>query len=63
VTAGGLGARNCGCHAEADGWQAEGGTEYGFVFVRREGERRLTILTPRDPYDKTVQSFDPFRRK
>lgn len=30
------------------GWQAEATAEYGFVFVRRENERRLLMLTPRD---------------
>jgi hypothetical protein len=25
-----------------DGWQAEGTPEYGFVFIRRESERRLS---------------------
>lgn len=44
-----------------DGWQAEATPEYGFVFVRRETERRLLMLTPRDPYDTTRQSFSPFQ--
>jgi hypothetical protein len=35
--------------------------EYGFVFIRREGERRLLMLTEGDPYSTTAQSFDPFR--
>jgi hypothetical protein len=48
---------------EAEGWQAEATPEYGFVFVRRETERRLLMLTPRDPYEMTAQSFDPFRGK
>jgi hypothetical protein len=34
--------------------------EYGFVFIRRETERRLLTLTPRDLYDTTQQSFSPF---
>jgi hypothetical protein len=46
---------------QGEGWQPEGGTEYGFVFIRRETERRLLMLTPRDPYDTTSQSFSPFR--
>jgi hypothetical protein len=46
---------------KADGWQPEGSAEYGFVFIRREGERRLLMLTPRDPHSTTVQSFSPFR--
>ena len=45
----------------ADGWQAEGSAEYGFVFIRRAGERRLLMLTERDPYSTAVQSFNPFR--
>jgi hypothetical protein len=44
-----------------DGWEAEGDALYGFVFIRRRGERRLLTLTPRDPYDTSAQSFDPFK--
>ncbi|MEA3197456.1 MAG: hypothetical protein QOF32_1508 [Gammaproteobacteria bacterium] len=44
-----------------EGWQTEGGAEYGFVFIRRVDERRLLMLTPRDPYDTTAQAFNPFR--
>jgi hypothetical protein len=44
-----------------DGWQAEATPEYGFVFIRREAERRLLMLTPRDPCETTAQSFNPFR--
>jgi hypothetical protein len=44
-----------------DGWEAEATPEYGFVFIRREGERRLLMLTPRDPYGTAAQSFNPFR--
>jgi hypothetical protein len=43
-----------------EGWQAEATPEYGFVFIRRETDRRLLMLTPRDPYDSTRQSFSPF---
>ena len=42
------------------GWQIEGEPDYGFVFVNRAGERRLLMLTPRDPYSTTLQSFSPF---
>jgi hypothetical protein len=42
------------------GWQTEGSHEFGFVFLRRAGERRLLILTERDPYDHRPQSFSPF---
>jgi hypothetical protein len=45
----------------AEGWQAEATPEYGFAFIRRNGERRLLMLTPRDPYSTTSQSFNPFR--
>jgi hypothetical protein len=45
----------------AQGWQVEGTAEYGFVFMRREGERRLVMLTPRNPQDRTPQTFSPFR--
>jgi hypothetical protein len=43
-----------------DSWQTEGTAEFGFVFLRRDGERRLLILTERDPYDLRPQSFSPF---
>jgi hypothetical protein len=45
---------------EREGWRAEATPEYGFVFIRRETERRLLMLTPRDPYNATSQSFSPF---
>jgi hypothetical protein len=43
-----------------EGWEAEATPEYGFVFIRRAGERRLLMLTPRDPYSTKQQSFSPF---
>jgi hypothetical protein len=46
---------------EAQGWQAEGELPYGFVFIRRGGERRLLMLSARDPFDSSMQSFDPFK--
>jgi hypothetical protein len=46
---------------DGEGWQAEGTHEYGFTFVRREGERRLLMLTPRDPLSADSQTFSPFR--
>jgi len=46
---------------EDEGWQAEATAEYGFVFVRREAERRLLMLTERDPASTAAQSFNPFR--
>jgi hypothetical protein len=45
---------------ENEGWHAEAAPEYGFVFVRRDAERRLLMLTPRDPHEITRQSFSPF---
>lgn len=45
----------------SEGWQAEGDALYGFVFIRRLGERRLLMLTPRDPFATSQQSFDPFK--
>ena len=42
-----------------DGWQAESEPNYGFVFIRRKTERRLLMLTPRNPYD-AAQNFSPF---
>lgn len=42
------------------GWQTEGGEQFGFVFLRRAGERRLLILTERDPHDMRSQTFSPF---
>jgi hypothetical protein len=47
---------------EGEGWQAETAPEYGFVFIRCQSERRLLMLTPRDPYDTAPQSFSPFSR-
>jgi hypothetical protein len=46
---------------QGDHWQAEASPEYGFVFIRRESERRLVMLMPRDPYDAAPQPFSPFR--
>jgi hypothetical protein len=43
-----------------EGWQRECGHEFGFVFLRRADERRLLMLTERDPYDQRRQSFSPF---
>jgi hypothetical protein len=44
-----------------EGWEAEATAEYGFAFIRCHGERRLLMLTPRNPHDTTAQSFSPFR--
>jgi hypothetical protein len=45
----------------ADDWQIEAAPQFGFAFIRRDGERRLLMLTPRDPHDTTPQSFNPFK--
>jgi hypothetical protein len=45
---------------ESEGWQAEGQPTFGFVFIARAGERRLLMLTPRDPLCSAQQSFSPF---
>lgn len=47
----------------ADGWQPESKPDFGFVFLRRDGERRLLSLTERDPRSTRRQSFDPYGRK
>jgi hypothetical protein len=44
-----------------EGWEAEGGAEYGFVFIRRGADRRLLTITPQDPYNTANHSFSPFR--
>jgi len=43
-----------------EGWSAESAGDFGFVFVRREGERRLLAVTARDPFSTIAQSFSPF---
>jgi hypothetical protein len=45
----------------ADGWQAEAEPRFESAFIPREGERRLLMLTPRDPYGTRPLSFNPFR--
>jgi hypothetical protein len=45
----------------SDGWEAENAPDYGFVFLNRKGTRRLLIVTERDPYDATPQTFSPFK--
>jgi hypothetical protein len=44
-----------------EGWQIEAAPRFGFSFIRRAGERRLLMLTPKDPYDTRPQSFNPFK--
>lgn len=38
----------------ADGWQAECGVDWGFVFINRGGERRLLALEHVDPAAEPV---------
>jgi hypothetical protein len=47
---------------QRDGWYPEGTTEFGFVFLNRNNERRLLMLTARDPAGTMPQSFSPFHR-
>jgi hypothetical protein len=46
---------------EADGWRPESGLDHGFTFVRRGAERRLVMVTGREPRSVELQSFNPFR--
>jgi hypothetical protein len=46
-----------------EGWEAEATPEYGFVFVRNGTDRRLLMLTPRDPHSTAPQSFSPFESR
>jgi len=39
---------------KAEGWQAEGSAEYGFVFIRRGTDRRLLMLTESIQHGKSV---------
>lgn len=49
------------CEYESSGWKAESKAPYGFVFMKREGERILVQATPRDPHDTRQQSFNPHK--
>jgi hypothetical protein len=44
-----------------EGWQPESMPRFGFVFLNRNGVRRLLILTARDPRDSSSQAFSPFK--
>jgi hypothetical protein len=46
---------------QLDGWQPESDANHGFVFMNRNGERRLLMLTARDPEERGPQTFSPFR--
>jgi hypothetical protein len=43
------------------GWQPENAPRFGFVFLQRNGDRRLLILSERDLRDSTPQTFSPFK--
>jgi hypothetical protein len=43
------------------GWTVEASAGFGFTFIHRDGERRLVVITARDPASAARQSFDPFR--
>lgn len=44
-----------------DGWQPESTARFGFVFLQRQGNRRLLDLSERDPHDSASQTFSPFK--
>jgi hypothetical protein len=44
-----------------ESWQAESEPRFGFVFITKESDLRLLMLTPRDPFDSRPQSFSPFQ--
>jgi hypothetical protein len=45
----------------SEGWEPESTVKFGFVFLNRNGIRRLLILTERDPLDRRSQAFSPFK--
>ena len=47
----------------ADGWKIEAEPRFGFAFIRRDGERRLLMLMPKDPNDNRPQCFSPFKQQ
>jgi hypothetical protein len=44
-----------------EGWTIEGTPKFGFVFLNRGAVRCLLMLTERDPFDTSPQSFSPFK--
>jgi hypothetical protein len=46
---------------ESEGWQADGTPEFGFLFLTRCRERRLLMLTVRNPLERSPQSFNPLK--
>jgi hypothetical protein len=45
-----------------EGWRTESTPEFGFAFIRKANDRRLLMLTARDPYSCELQSFSPYKR-
>ena len=43
-----------------DGWEAQGNADFGFVFIRNSTDRRLLMLTARDPYSCELQRSHRF---
>jgi hypothetical protein len=46
---------------ESEGWEANGTAEFGFLFLTRCKERRLLMLTARNPLERSPQSFNPLK--
>jgi hypothetical protein len=47
---------------KSEGWRTEGTPEFGFVFIRKANDRRLLMLTARDPYSCELQLFSRYKR-
>jgi hypothetical protein len=47
---------------QCDGWHAESNAAHGFVFLKRNDERRLLMITARNPDDIDLKFFSPFSR-
>ena len=47
---------------QRDGWYPEGTTDFGFLFLTRGLERRLLMVTARNPHERSSQSFNPLQR-
>jgi hypothetical protein len=46
-----------------EGGEIEALPRFGVSFIRRDGVRRLLILTPKDPHDDRLQTFNPFKQQ
>jgi hypothetical protein len=49
-------------HRPLDGWQPESDANHGFAILNRNGERRLLMITARDPEERGPKTFSPFRK-